>query len=60
MPAVPRFWAVGPSNQVARRGLAASWRAQGKAPTIQAELAPPAEIEKELVCQLQAEELAIE
>ena len=54
MPAVPRFWAVGPSEQVARRGLAASLRAQGKVPAIQLEFKPPAEIDEELVCQIQA------
>ena len=31
---VARFWVGGPSNQVARRGLAVSSRARGKAPAI--------------------------
>ena len=40
MPAAPRFWAAGPNDQVAKKGLAASSRAQGKVPAIQAELLP--------------------
>ena len=50
MPVAPRFWAVGPSVQLARRGLDGSLRAQGKVHTIQVESLPPAEIKKELVC----------
>ena len=46
----PRFWAAGPSDQVPRRGLVASLRARVKAPTIQAKLWLPADIDKELVC----------
>ena len=60
MPVVPGFWVVGLSDQVARRGSAASSRAQAKVPTIQAESPPPVEMNKELVYQLQAEELAME
>ena len=49
-----------PSDQMARRRLGTSSRAWGKAPTIQAALLPPTEMDKELVCQLQAEELVVE
>ena len=52
MPVVPRFWVVGPSDQVARRGPAASLRAQGKMLAMQVELPPLAELGEELVCQL--------
>ena len=52
MPVVPRFWVVGPSDQVARRGPAASLRAQGKMLAMQVELPPLAELDEELVCQL--------
>ena len=34
---MPRFWAGGPSDQVARREPATSMRARGKVPAIQAE-----------------------
>ena len=57
---MPRFWVVGPSDQVARRGPATSLRAQGEAPIIQAELMPLAETYKELARQIQVEELAVE
>ena len=60
MPAVPRLWAVGPSDQAARRGPASSSRAQGKEPTIQVELMAPAKTNKELAHWLQVEELAVE
>ena len=60
MPMAPLFWAVGPSDQVARRGLATSSRAQGKMPIIQAEWMPPAKTDKELSCWLQVEELEAE
>ena len=59
-PAAPRSWVVDPSDQVARRGLTASSRAPGKVPAVQAELLTPAETGKELACQLQVEELAVE
>ena len=45
---------------MARPGLATSLRAQGKAPTIQAVLMPPDEIDKELALWLQEEEVAVE
>ena len=45
MPVAPRFWAADPSDQAARRGLTTSSRAQAKAPAIQAELLPPAEVD---------------
>ena len=48
---VPRFWAVHPGDQVARRGPATSSRAWGKVPTIQVELIPPAKTDEELICQ---------
>ena len=57
---VPQFWVVGLSDQVARSGSAANSRAQGKAPTIQAEPMPLTKTDKELVCQFQAEELVAE
>ena len=60
MPVVPRFWAQGLSDQVARRRLAAISRAWGKAPNIQAELLPLAKIDKEPACWLQADKLAAE
>ena len=41
--------------QVAKRGPAASSRAQGKVLTIQAESTPPGQAEKKLACQLQTE-----
>ena len=50
MPAVPRFCIADLSDQMASRGLAASSRAQGKVPTIQADLMAPAKTDKELVC----------
>ena len=50
MPVVPRFWVVGPSDQVARRGLAYSLRARGKAPAVQTGPISPAKTDKELVC----------
>ena len=34
MPAAPRFWAAGPSEQVAKRGPATSSTASGKVPTV--------------------------
>ena len=60
MSVAPGFWAAGPSDQVARRGLAASSRAWGKVSAIQVELLPLAKTDKELVCWLRAEELAVE
>ena len=60
MPVAPGFWIVGPSDQVARRGPAASSRAQGKVPAIQEELPSPAKMDEKLAHQLQAEELAAE
>ena len=50
MPVVPRFWAVALSDQVARRGLAASSRAHSKAPTVQVESAPSVKIDVKLAC----------
>ena len=47
---VPKFWAEGPSIQVARIGPAASSKARGRVLAIQVELLPPAEIHKELAC----------
>ena len=58
MPAAPGFWVVSPSDQVARRGQAASLRSRVKA--VQMESTAPAKTEKEVVCQLQVEELAVE
>ena len=60
MPVVLGFWVVGLSDQAARRGPGASSRAWAKAPTIQAELMPPAETDKELVRLNQAQELVAE
>ena len=57
---MPGFWVAGPNDQVARRGLAASLRALGRAPSIQVELTPLVETDKEMVHQLQVEELAVE
>ena len=52
LPAAPGFWAMGSCNKVIGRGLAASLRAQGKAPTMKVVSIPPAKIEEELVRQL--------
>ena len=60
LPAAPRFWVGGPSDQVDGREPAWSLRAQNKAPAIQVEKTPLAEMDKELVCRLQAEEVAVE
>ena len=60
LPAVPKFWAAGPSDQVARGRLATSSRAWGKAPAVQAESLPLAKTNKGLVYLLQVEELAVE
>ena len=58
IPVALGFWAIGAGNQVARKGPATSSRALWKAPAIQVELAPPTKIDEELVCWLQAEDLA--
>ena len=52
IPVAARFWAMGPSDEVAGRGLATSLRAKGKATAMQAGPASPAKTNKELVCQL--------
>ena len=52
MPAVPQFGVAGPSDQLARRVLAASLRAWGKAPAIQVKSPLPAEMDKELAHRL--------
>ena len=51
-PMTPGFWAVSPSDQVARRGLATSLRAHGKLLAVQVELQPPVKTDKELAHQL--------
>ena len=45
---------------MARRGLAASLRAWGKAHTMLLELMPPAKTDQELACQLKVEEPVVE
>ena len=54
MSTVPKFWAMGPSIRVARRGPPTSWRTWGKAPKMQA-VPPPPEMDKELAQWLQEE-----
>ena len=49
---------MGPSTEVARRGIAISQRAQGKVPTMQVGQEPPALTNEQLVCQLLVEEVA--
>ena len=57
---VPGFWAVGPSDEVAKRGPATNSTAQGKTPAIQAESILLAKTDEELVCHLQVEKLVVE
>ena len=60
MPIAPKFWASGPSVQVARQGPPTSSRAWGKVLATQAVLAPMVEMDEELVRWLQEEEVVVE
>ena len=60
MPAVPEFWAVGPSVCIARWGLPISSKARAKVPTMLVVPIPWAETDKELAWQLQEQEVAVE
>ena len=51
---------MGPSDQVSQSGLVTSSRAWGKVPSVEVELPPPAEMEKELAHRLQVQKLAAE
>ena len=59
MPASPKFWATGPSIQVARQGPPTCLRAQGKAHTVQVAPLPP-DVDEELVQWLQEKEVVVE
>ena len=50
MPVIPEVWAAGTSDEVTGRGLAASSRALGKAPIMQAGPVPLAKTDKGLAC----------
>ena len=57
VPVGPRFWLLGQGIWVVRRGLSASTKARGKAPTM--DPLPP-EMDEELARWLQWEEIAAE